>query len=123
MELGCIQLSYEILSFISSGFALREAENKMEETQEKQIGIRLMFDCEYPHLFKGIFELCVVVYYLGEPKAFRQPYLAIFGSHFCSVYGEQATQQLPRKLASMGLIVMSGLGSRGIEEHNWRYRE
>ena len=114
VELRHLQLSHEIRSFISSGCALREAEKTMKETQEKQIRILSMFDCEYPHLLKEIFEPPVVVYCRGELKALRQPSLAIVGSRRCSVYGKQVTQKLSRELASMGLTVVSGL-ARGID--------
>ena len=113
-ELARFQVSREARAFISSACALRAAEKAIQQANEKGIRLLSIFDDEYPHLLKQIFDPPLVLYCLGNLAALRHPSIAVVGSRRCSVYGKEVTQKITRKLSSMGLCIVSGL-ARGID--------
>lgn len=114
-ELGShFPLSREIRGFITSGCALQAAERTLKETKAGRIRILSLFDEQYPHLLKEIFEPPLILYCLGEVEVLREPSIALVGSRRCSIYGQQVSRKLAREIAAAGLVIVSGL-ARGID--------
>lgn len=107
-------LSKEIRTFISSGGARRAADQAIQDSSQKGIWILSVFDEEYPHLLKQIFDPPAILYGCGNVEVLRRPAIAVVGSRRCSVYGKEVTQKITRKISSLGLCVVSGM-ARGID--------
>ncbi len=113
-KVGRFFLSREIRTFISSGGARRAADQAIQDSSEKGIRILSVFDEEYPHLLKQIFDPPAILYGCGNLEVLRRPSVAVVGSRRCSVYGKEVTQKITREISSLGLSVVSGM-ARGID--------
>jgi DNA processing protein len=71
---------------------------------------------DLPPLLGAIHDPPSRLYFRGgaEPKLLAQPAVAIVGARACSPYGGQVARMLGRELATVGLVVVSGL-ARGID--------
>jgi DNA processing protein len=113
-QLVQFQLSEEARAFISSGGALRAGEEAARQAERQGIRILSVFDDEYPHPLKQIFDPPLVLYCLGDPSVLRRPAIAVVGSRRCSLYGREITGKITRELSSLGVCIVSGL-ARGID--------
>jgi DNA processing protein len=113
-QLARFQLSEEARAFISSGSALRAGEEAARQAEKQGIRILSVFDDEYPHQLKQIFDPPLVLYCLGDPSVLRRPAIAVVGSRRCSLYGKEITEKITRKLSALGICIVSGL-ARGID--------
>lgn len=104
----------EARGWICGGLALGNAEKTVRTIQDKGIGVLSIFDPDYPHRLKEIFDPPLILYFLGDPKNLHLPSIAIVGSRRCSIYGKEVTQKLSRELSALGICVVSGL-ARGID--------
>ncbi|MCH8819407.1 MAG: DNA-processing protein DprA, partial [Acidobacteria bacterium] len=73
-------LSKEIRTFISSGGARRAADQAIQDSSQKGIWILSIFDEEYPHLLKQIFDPPAILYGCGNVEVLRRPAIAVVGS-------------------------------------------
>ena len=118
-KVGRLFLSREIRAFISSGKARRAADQAIGNSSKKGIRILSVFDEEYPHLLKQIFDPPAILYVLGNPELLRRPSIAVVGSRRCSVYGKEVTLKITREVSPLGLSVVSGM-ARGIDSQAHR---
>ncbi len=113
-QLARVRLSEEARAFISNGGALRAGEEAARQAEKQGIRILSVFDDEYPHSLKQIFDPSLVLYCLGDPSVLRRPAIAVVGSRRCSLYGKEVTEKITRELSSLGICIVSGL-ARGID--------
>ena len=113
-QLARFRLPEEARAFISSGSALRAGEEAVSQAEKQGIRILSVFDDEYPHSLKQIFDPPLVLYCLGDPSVLRRPAIAVVGSRRCSLYGKEITAKITRELSSLGVCIVSGL-ARGID--------
>ena len=118
-RVGPFPLSRKIRAFISGGGARRAADRALKDTSKKGIRILSVFDEEYPHLLKQIFDPPAILYALGRVEVLRRPSIAVVGSRRCSVYGKEVTRKMTRQLSPLGLSVVSGM-ARGIDSQAHR---
>ncbi len=118
-QLARFRLSDEAKTLISSGCALRAGEESGRQAEKQGIRILSVFDDEYPHQLKEIFDPPLVLYCLGNPSELCRPAIAVVGSRRCSVYGKEITEKISRELSSLGICIVSGL-ARGIDAHAHR---
>jgi DNA processing protein len=107
-------LSREVRTFISSGRARRAADQAIQASSRKGIWILSVFDEEYPHLLKQIFDPPAILYGCGNVEVLRRPSIAVVGSRRCSVYGKEVIRMITREISSLGLSVVSGM-ARGVD--------
>ncbi|MDA2933743.1 DNA-processing protein DprA [Acidobacteria bacterium AH-259-D05] len=113
-KLAQLSLSDEIRAFISSGCALRAADQAIQDAKGRGIDILSIFDEEYPHLLKQIFDPPAILYWYGNLAVLCRPSIAVVGSRRCSVYGKEVTQKITRELSPLGICIVSGM-ARGID--------
>jgi DNA processing protein len=118
-RVGRFSLSREIRNFVSSGRARRAADQAIGDSSKKGIRILSVFDKEYPHLLKHIFDPPAILYALGNPEFLRRPSIAVVGSRRCSVYGKEVSHMITREISPLGLSVVSGM-ARGIDSQAHR---
>ena len=70
----------------------------------------------FPERLRAIFDPPKALYTrgAGEPEVLGLRAVAVVGARSCSAYGAQVARMLGRELASVGLVVVSGL-ARGID--------
>ena len=107
-------LSREMRTFISSGEAGRAADQAIQDSSRQGIRIFSVFDKEYPHLLKQIFDPPAILYGCGNLEVLCRPSVAVVGSRRCSVYGKEVTRKITREVSALGLSVVSGM-ARGID--------
>ncbi|MFQ5739103.1 MAG: DNA-processing protein DprA [Acidobacteriota bacterium] len=115
-ELKRLPLSPQARAALLSGRALREAEDTLRANEREGIRILSRFETGYPELLRQIHDPPLILYCLGDVQLFETPALALVGARRCSVYGREMTRRLAHQLASMGLLVVSGL-ARGIDSN------
>lgn len=79
-----------------------------QELEEKEIQTLEIFSEKYPKLLKEISDPPPVIFYRGQLPS-DQPAISIVGTRKCTPYGKLTTSVLSKKLASEGVVVVSGL--------------
>ncbi len=104
----------EARAAILSGKALSLAEEETERAKKAGVRVLSPWEGDYPKLLREIHDPPLVLYAKGDLETLRLPSVAIVGSRRCSVYGREISLMLARELASLGLLIVSGL-ARGID--------
>jgi DNA processing protein len=73
------------------------------------ISFLTLYDDNYPKNLKEIDSAPVILYYIGEIKAFTSNAIAIVGSRQASYYGREVASKISSQLASYGITIISGL--------------
>jgi len=94
-------LSREMRTFISSGEARRAADQAIQDSSRQGIRIFSVFDKEYPHLLKQIFDPPAILYGCGNLEVLCRPSVAVVGSRRCSVYGKEVTRKITREVSAL----------------------
>jgi len=68
----------------------------------------------YPSLLSELHDPPTTLYVRGDARTLSEPGVAVVGARSCSAYGAQVARSVARELASVGLVVVSGL-ARGID--------
>lgn len=68
----------------------------------------------YPQNLSFISDAPPVIYVKGKTEVLKRPAVAVIGARDCSNYGSLVAKELGRKLALMGIVVVSGM-ARGID--------
>jgi DNA processing protein len=68
----------------------------------------------YPRLLSELHDPPATLFVRGDAGSLSEPGVAVVGARSCSAYGAQVARSLARELASVGLVVVSGL-ARGID--------
>jgi DNA processing protein len=100
----------ELCAFRDSGNLDRE----LKLMQENNITCVDIFDSEYPRLLKQIDNPPLVLYIKGQKNILNNFSLAIVGSRQATAGGISLAKHFSKKLASLGIIIVSGL-ARGID--------
>jgi len=88
--------------------------NEWERLQSKGTGLVGLGEKDYPKKLSKIPDPPPVLYYKGKGDILDKPSVAVIGARACSNYGSLAAKELGRELATMGIVVVSGM-ARGID--------
>ncbi len=91
-----------------------EIDEEMRLIDKEEIEVVDWFSEDYPPLLKEIPFPPLVLYVKGDKKLLSKMCIAIVGSRLASLYGIQMAEKFSYSLASLGLVVVSGL-ARGID--------
>lgn len=89
-------------------------ETLVEEYGARDINIVCWNEPLYPQYLKNISNPPMVLYYRGDITITSQPCFAIVGSRIATTYGKNIAEKLARELASLNIIIVSGM-ARGID--------
>jgi len=89
-------------------------EKELECIKNENIDTIDIFDNDYPALLKEIAHPPLVLYIKGDRKLLGEYLFAIVGSRIPTVYGLVGAKEFAMRLASLGLVIVSGL-ARGID--------
>jgi len=114
-ELQKTGLRREVIDNLQSGDWRSRAKKELAKAEEMGITILTITDQSYPPMLKEIYDPPPVLYVKGDLNAcINQPCLAVVGSRHCSTYGQNASNNISRDVASKGVTIVSGL-ARGID--------
>lgn len=94
----------------------RWAEKEIEEAKKENVEIIDFSSSFYPSLLKGIPSPPLVLYVKGKKEILTKFCFAIVGTRLASLYGKTMAEKIASTLASLGLVIVSGL-ARGIDTH------
>jgi DNA processing protein len=89
-------------------------EDELKEIEKNNIKVIDFFDPNYPLLLKEIAYPPIVLYAKGNLKLLNKTLFAIVGTRRPTIYGINMAYEYAYKLASLGLVIVSGL-ARGID--------
>ncbi|MCD6583473.1 MAG: DNA-processing protein DprA [Candidatus Omnitrophica bacterium] len=104
---------YEIEKFFSVKNSF-QIEKELEIAEKEGIEIIDIFSQDYPPFLKEIVFAPPILYVKGEREVLSQICFAIVGSRIPTVYGLSMAERFSFGLASLGIVVVSGL-ARGID--------
>lgn len=85
-----------------------------QDLAKEQVEFVCYGDSNYPQLLGAIYDPPWVLYFKGNLSLLDSPTVAMVGSRKPTVYGRSVCYHLSQALASMGVVVVSGL-ARGID--------
>ena len=85
-----------------------------DSLQRKGIGLVGFDEKDYPEKLSKIPDPPPLLYYKGNVDILDTPSVAVIGARDCSHYGSLVAKELGSRLASMGMVVVSGM-ARGID--------
>lgn len=89
-------------------------EEEWKRLQERKIRFSYYGSKNYPKKLMKIPDPPFCLYQKGEEECFYKPAVAVVGARNCSAYGGLAAKELGKELATMGIVVISGM-ARGID--------
>jgi len=89
-------------------------EKELECIKKENIDTVDIFDSDYPALLKEIAHPPPVLYIKGDRKLLGGYLFAVVGSRIPTVYGLTSAKEFAMRIASLGLVIVSGL-ARGID--------
>jgi len=92
------------------------AEEELEKAKKENIEVIDFFSPFYPSLLKEIGCPPLVIYVRGEKESLNKRCFAIVGTRLASLYGKMMAEKIAFSLASLGLVIVSGL-ARGIDTY------
>lgn len=93
-----------------------ELDTELKLIKKENIKILSIFDDEYPERLKETSTPPIILYIKGNPAIFKKNLFAIVGTRSPSFYGIETAKKFSRQLASLGLVIVSGL-ARGIDTY------
>lgn len=98
-----------------------EFDVEAEINRARQLGINIITcrDAEYPQQLKEIYDYPAVLYTKGDESLLTQHGIGVVGSRRASHYGIDSCRKLCSNLASLGIVICSGL-ARGIDSQAHR---
>ena len=94
--------------------ALAEGEQQLERAAKHAITAVHLDDGHYPPLLRAIPDPPVVLWTRGDLAHLQRPSVAIVGSRAATPHGLEMARRLGADLASVGLVIVSGL-ARGVD--------
>lgn len=85
-----------------------------ERLQRRKIEVTGLGQESYPDKLSQIPDPAPILYYKGKKDILDKPSVAVIGARGCSNYGSLVAKELGRQLATMGIIVVSGM-ARGVD--------
>ena len=113
-EKRCFFLSKKQREYIIKSKEKWNVLNEGERLQSKGTGLVGLGEKDYPKKLSKIPDPPPVLYYKGKGDILDKPSVAVIGARACSNYGSLAAKELGRELATMGIVVVSGM-ARGID--------
>ncbi|MBQ0105465.1 MAG: DNA-processing protein DprA [Armatimonadetes bacterium] len=94
----------------------KDADLSQDAETVKKLGVKLIsvWDEEYPKRLKEIYDPPLVLYVMGEIPSDNNMFIGVVGSRNCNQYGKTACELVTGKLASNGVVIVSG-GAYGID--------
>lgn len=89
-------------------------ERYFQQLDDKNIGVLLQSDAEFPDQLKEIYNPPALFYYVGDISLIKTRMLGIVGTRNCTRYGLDTATEFASALASAGLTIVSGM-ARGID--------
>ncbi len=94
---------------------MSQAEKIIETLKKLNITVMTIHDKEYPENLKNIYAPPALLYLKGKIPCFKDiTWLAMVGLRNATTYGKKIAERLSYKLASRGIIIVSGM-ARGID--------
>ncbi len=94
----------------------KEFSEELGLIERYKIDVLTILDPEYPPLLKECYSPPPVLYVKGNKNILREKCFAIVGSRRASFYGLNSSRKFAFELASLGLVIISGL-ARGIDSY------
>lgn len=91
-----------------------DVRREWERLQRRKIEVIGLGQESYPDKLSKIPDPAPILYYKGKKDILDKPSVAVIGARGCSNYGNLVAKELGRQLASMGIIVVSGM-ARGVD--------
>jgi len=116
------QADLERLKDIGPNLALKISRIKYKEGLKKErelieknrVAVLALYDDAYPENLKNIYDPPIVLYIKGDVSREDKIAVSVVGSRRASLYGVDICYEISRKLAALGVTVVSGL-ARGID--------
>lgn len=89
-------------------------QKEWENLKKKGISLVGLDEKDYPEKLSKIPDPPPLLYYKGKVDILNKPSVAVIGARACSNYGSLVARELGKELASMGIVVVSGM-ARGID--------
>ena len=89
-------------------------DEELKAIEKNKIKVFDFFDSDYPSLLKEIACPPIVLYTKGKTELLNQILFAIVGTRRPTIYGITMAQNYAYKLASLGLVIVSGL-AKGVD--------
>lgn len=100
-------------TFISTRHTL-DPDQYHQSIIDSNISITTLFDDDYPHLLKQIYDPPIILFYLGDLSFATSRTIAIVGSRKMTGYGKLVTTRIAEDLIQADFTIISGL-ARGID--------
>lgn len=84
-------------------------EKELDMLQARSIRLLFFNDPEYPRRLSALTDAPPLLYYSGNADLNARRIVAVIGTRYPSSYGRQLTRDLVGRLASLGVLVISGL--------------
>jgi len=84
-------------------------DKEMEKLEKEDIKLLTLYDEDYPHLLKEIYNPPYLLYYKGAKPVKDEFSLGIVGTRKASSYGQQVTPEIVGDLTQNGITIVSGL--------------
>jgi len=113
-ELESLGISPQKVSALQSQRNFDRAAKDVERCRQKGYTVLTLEDDSYPEHLRETFDPPHVLYCAGDLAALKGPAVSIVGARKPTPYGRAVSDKLAGDLASLGLVVVSGL-ARGID--------
>ncbi len=107
-------LKERTVDYLISLRKISDVDKEIELMEKNNIFIIDWFSSEYPPLLREIANPPFLLYVKGKKEFLGKMCFAIVGSRLASVYGMQMAEKFSYGLASLGIVIVSGL-ARGID--------
>ncbi len=94
----------------------RSLNEHIEYMVNNHIDLITMYDKEYPHILKQIYDFPVSLYVKGNKDILNKDSIAIIGCRQASIYGIKAAKYFSFNLANANINIVSGL-AKGIDSY------
>ena len=102
------------VQYIADGQAWKAAQQEAERLKEMDADYLTYADEAYPERLREIFDPPPVLWTRGDVRLLAKPGIAVVGTRQPSPYGSGMAELLSRDLATLGLLIFSGM-ARGID--------
>lgn len=95
--------------------SLKRTEGVLGDCKKQNVRIMTIFDDDYPHRLKNIFDPPPILYLRGRLPDFNSlPAISVVGQREATPYGLAAAEKLGYQLSMAGFVVVSGM-ARGVD--------
>jgi DNA processing protein len=113
-KLEAVGVEADKAAALTSPRTIERASRTLTWLDKKGYFLITMEEPDYPANLREIFDPPFVLYGAGRAEVLEEPSIAVVGARHPTPYGRAAAEKLAKDLASLGLVVVSGL-ARGID--------